>query len=150
MSNVPIQYIGAKPTMKDTVAGTGTIWAFHGDVQEVEAKAAPLLLHHSGIWRVPEQAAFVKKTIAESNPGGDTPPADTGDTPPDTAGDTPPSDEDPHLLAAMNDEELKSFAKSHGLNTQREPRADLRKKGEDLLESVRAALAAADIDAEKA
>jgi hypothetical protein len=45
-----IRYIGPKPQKSDNVAGTGTTWAGAGDVQEVPAAAALVLLKFSTVW----------------------------------------------------------------------------------------------------
>lgn len=135
-----IEYIGKKPVVRDTVAGTGIVWAGHGDIQPVDDKAVPALLHHSGMWRVAQPAAeSTAKTLGgEQVPNGDDEvPGQQGDDENDALG-----------LDTMNDEELKSFAKTRGLNTQPGVRADLRKKGDELRESVLAALEASMTDAE--
>lgn len=47
-----IEYIGNKPHGRnDTVANTGIVWLYKGDVQEVPDEAVPLLLKHADVWR---------------------------------------------------------------------------------------------------
>ncbi len=52
-----IKYIGKKDISTDTVAGTGTVWHGHGDVQTiVEEDAAAKLLRHSGTYVLDESS----------------------------------------------------------------------------------------------
>jgi hypothetical protein len=54
--HVGVRYIGNKPTKRDTVAGTITVWHGKGDVQLVERAAAQRLFRYRDVW-IPESAA---------------------------------------------------------------------------------------------
>jgi hypothetical protein len=67
-----IEYVGAKPSKPDNVAGTGIVWHGPGDVQEVPDPAAcALLLRHREVWREQATAELVvdgiTKTVAQSD-----------------------------------------------------------------------------------
>lgn len=51
MTLVPIRYVGSKPRRTDSVARTGLVWG-PGEVHEVPAHAAQLLLRHPDVWAI--------------------------------------------------------------------------------------------------
>lgn len=52
MTTIDVMYIGHKPFKEDNVAGTGTVWHGHGDVQPVPSLAWPRLAQHAAVWRI--------------------------------------------------------------------------------------------------
>ncbi|MEX2964502.1 hypothetical protein [Microbulbifer sp. TYP-18] len=54
---VQVKYIGNKPAKRDTVCGTGTLWAGHGDVQAFPRDWAALLLRHPKVWQLVDVSA---------------------------------------------------------------------------------------------
>ncbi len=99
-----IKYIGKKDSRADTVAGTGIVWHGQGDVHEVPDAVAPKLLKHADVWAVADEPAST---------------AGLGDATKLPAGDDAGSDGDEPLteahFAAMNDEQLRAFAKEREL-----------------------------------
>lgn len=94
-------YVGRKPVKKDTVAGTGIIWAGYGDAQEVPHAAAVKMLQHPDVWvtrkvfeaNYPAKSPHADKKPAPKSKGGtdfsalsNAPPAG-GDDDPDNEGD---------------------------------------------------------------
>lgn len=117
-----IKYVGTKPMKTDNVAGTGTIWMGHGDVQDVPDKLWPLFASHANVWQradgvidpaLPQPGlapvAEVKPTIRFGLEGED------GST---------------INLDAMEDGELKAFAARHSL------KVDMRKKSDALRKAI--------------
>lgn len=49
---VAVRYVGPKARKSDNVAGTGTVWIGHGDVQDVPASAWPKLAAYPDVWRL--------------------------------------------------------------------------------------------------
>lgn len=110
-----IEYVGIKAHgRKDTVAGTGVVWLFQGDVQDVPDAAVPALIKHTDVWRVAEQAAGGLADAAPSQEPNTEPSADID-------------------LDALDDDGLKAVIDRLGL------KVDKRKKGD----ALRAAVAAA-------
>ena len=64
-----IQYVGKKPMAFDNVAGSRKIWEGHGDVQEVSAEQAKILLKFPDQWALddPDEAA----RLADASPEAD-------------------------------------------------------------------------------
>lgn len=61
-----IEYVGKKPMKEDNVAGTETVWAGPGDVQEIaDPEAVAKLLAHAGIWRMAVEAPQPAKAEAK-------------------------------------------------------------------------------------
>lgn len=58
---IKIQYVGAKPFAIDNVAGTRKIWNGNGDIQEVNDRAARVLLKYPDQWALanPDDQAMV-------------------------------------------------------------------------------------------
>lgn len=117
-----IKYVGTKPMKTDNVAGTGTIWMGHDDVQDVPDNLWPLFAMHPNVWQradgvidpaLPQPGlapvAEVKKTIRFGLEG-----------------------EDGSIvnLDVMEDGELKAFVATHSL------KVDLRKKSDALRKAI--------------
>lgn len=65
-----VYYVGKKKLKKDTVCGTGTLWAGYGDSREVDDDVAVRLLQHDDVW-VDERtfkAMEEKRKTAEEEP----------------------------------------------------------------------------------
>lgn len=65
MTLIPIVYIGNKTIAFDNVAHSRKSWNGNGDIQEVTAAQAKLLLKHPKIWALarPEDAKEVEKPV---------------------------------------------------------------------------------------
>lgn len=63
-----ITYVGKKSPKTDTVAGTGTIWAGHGDTQEVIHGAAVKLLQHPDVWVTEAKFKAMQQTESAAPP----------------------------------------------------------------------------------
>jgi hypothetical protein len=51
---VALRYVGAKPSKRDTVAGSNVIWEGPGAVREVALEVAKKLLLYPDVWALPE------------------------------------------------------------------------------------------------
>lgn len=120
-----VEYIGDKPHGRlDTVnAGATTFWRGKGDVQEVTDEHAEALLKHPNVWRL---ASMSMLPPAAAKPAAEQPSEQPAE--PTLAAAVP--------LEAMDDNEVREFARARGINV------DLRKRGAKLRESVRAEMGA--------
>lgn len=62
MTSIPLEYVGMKDEESDHLYGTGIIWVGKGDIKDVPADKAPLLLAHPDVWRDARPAATRKKS----------------------------------------------------------------------------------------
>lgn len=127
-----IKYIGPKLVKHDNVAGTSTIWAGTGDVQEVPDAAVPLLLKHPTVWElaaapggaaVPDENDDITRPVLFTR-------VEEGEGSVFRIRD--PESDEVIDLARMTDAEIKSFARVNGI------KADLRKRNDELRAAVMA------------
>lgn len=55
MNLVKIQYVGLKPMANDNVARSGKVWEGEGDIQEVTAAQAKILIKYPDQWRLADE-----------------------------------------------------------------------------------------------
>lgn len=112
-----VEYIGDKPNGRlDTVnAGATTFWRGKGDVQSVPDEHVEALLKHPNVWRLADSLPAAEQQSEQ--------PAE-----PTLVAAVP--------LEAMDDNEVREFARARGINV------DLRKRGERLRDAVRAGMGA--------
>lgn len=69
---IPILYVGKKPWTRDNVAGSGKAWNGPGDVQEVTANQAKVLLKYPDQWGLANEADVANVsgpvTVTVTNP----------------------------------------------------------------------------------
>ena len=63
-----IEYIGEKPTKRDTVCHSGIMWVGKGDVQPVPRNIAAKLLRHIDVWRLAKGDVVVPQTPVVPDP----------------------------------------------------------------------------------
>lgn len=127
-----IRYIGRKATKIDNVAGTAAVWTGHGDVQEVNDRAAAKLIAHPDVWELTTALAPPEPDIGIENirpvpyarvTDGEGSIFRIRDTESDEVID----------LGSMIDSEIKTFARINGF------KVDFRRRGDELRALVMAA-----------
>jgi hypothetical protein len=125
---IKVRYVGLKERRADTVAGTGTVWIGHGDVQDVPDAAWPKLSKHPDIWeRVDADVGLESVKVPEAPP-----------TKVPSRFALQHADGSVLDLADLDDDALKQFVVDHGLE-----KVDLRKKGDARREAIFAEVQAA-------
>lgn len=104
-----IAYVGLKERKEDNVAGTGLVWAGHGDTHTVSKRDAALLLKHPDVW-----AEVDEEGEKDNGATGLSGAKQNQDVNPPNAKKAAEQGDD---LEAMDVDALKELAKSRGVAT---------------------------------